>query len=197
MQMKVYSVLCAILLLAGCGQQRAQAEYHGGGGTIEAINHTKWAINRFSVNGQSGLDVIGPYQGGGGGCCFGAPATWQPGMVVRVDWETGIGSTSDIPALPEPTHPNTKGMGEVASNHAWDVYTQKKREWFQKIKAMSKQHSATVPVPDYTGQKTCGITVHFLPCDQVKVTTSCADYGNPRHPIKEPLRMKEPKVCPK
>lgn len=32
-------------------------------GTIEAINHTKWAINHFSVNGQSGLDAIGPFQG--------------------------------------------------------------------------------------------------------------------------------------
>ncbi|UDQ79067.1 DUF3304 domain-containing protein [Erwinia rhapontici] len=197
MQMKVYSVLCAILLLAGCGQQRAQAEYHGGGGTIEAINHTKWAINRFSVNGQSGLDVIGPYQGGGGGCCFGAPATWQPGMVVRVDWETGIGSASDVPELPEPKKPILGVQTREEWHQEWVVYTQKQRMWFQKIKAMNKQHSASVPVPDYTGKKTCGITVHFLPCDQVKVTTSCADYGNPRHPIKEPLRMKEPKVCPK
>ncbi len=32
-------------------------------GTIEAINHTKWAITHFSVNGQSGLDAIGPFQG--------------------------------------------------------------------------------------------------------------------------------------
>jgi hypothetical protein len=36
------------------------------GGTIEAINHTSWAINRFSVNGQSGLDIIGPYSGAAG-----------------------------------------------------------------------------------------------------------------------------------
>nr|WP_275450763.1 DUF3304 domain-containing protein [Pseudomonas syringae] len=30
--------------------------------TLEAINHTHWAINRFSVDGRSGLDIIGPYQ---------------------------------------------------------------------------------------------------------------------------------------
>jgi hypothetical protein len=54
-----------------------------------------------------------------------------------------------------------------------------------------------VPLPDYNGQDTCGITVHFLPCDEVKVTTSCYTYGSPAYPIKEPLRMKEPKVCPK
>ncbi|MBG2657999.1 DUF3304 domain-containing protein, partial [Klebsiella oxytoca] len=53
-----------------------------------------------------------------------------------------------------------------------------------------------VPVPDYTGQKTCGIKVHFLPCDQIKVTTSCYDYGNPNYPIKDPIKMEEPKVCP-
>lgn len=35
--------------------------------TIEGINHTHWAINHFSVDGRSGIDIIGPYQGGGGG----------------------------------------------------------------------------------------------------------------------------------
>lgn len=65
MRLRISSVLCGILLLAGCGQQSAQAEYQGGGGgTIEAINHTKWAIE-FSVNGRSGFDNIGPYQGEG------------------------------------------------------------------------------------------------------------------------------------
>lgn len=67
----------------------------------------------------------------------------------------------------------------------------------KKIKASHQQHSKVVPVPDYTGQETCGITVHFMPCDEVKVTTSCAPYGSPNYPIKEPLKMKEPKVCPK
>ncbi|ESL53754.1 MULTISPECIES: DUF3304 domain-containing protein, partial [Klebsiella pneumoniae complex] len=53
------------------------------------------------------------------------------------------------------------------------------------------------PLPDYNGQDVCGITVHFLPCDDVKVTTSCYTYGSPSYPIKEPVRMKEPAVCPK
>ncbi|RGD14416.1 DUF3304 domain-containing protein, partial [Enterobacter sp. AM17-18] len=33
--------------------------------------------------------------------------------------------------------------------------------------------------------------------DDVKVTTSCFTYGSPSYPIKLPLEMKEPKVCPK
>jgi hypothetical protein len=61
--MKVFraGVALAGLMLAGCQQAPAQAA----GGTIEAVNHTRWAINHFSVNGRSGLDIIGPHQGGG------------------------------------------------------------------------------------------------------------------------------------
>ncbi|MFW3822395.1 T6SS immunity phospholipase A1-binding lipoprotein Tli1-KP, partial [Klebsiella pneumoniae] len=54
----------------------------------------------------------------------------------------------------------------------------------------------TVLLPDYNGQDVCGITVHFLPCDDVKVTTSCWSPRNANYPIKEPVRMKEPAVCP-
>ncbi len=86
-------LLAGLLLLTGCAQPAAQA----GGGTIDAINHTKWAINHFSINGQSGIDSIGPFQGGGGGCCFSVPARWTPGMTVRVDWETGVGSSAGFP----------------------------------------------------------------------------------------------------
>nr|WP_244880773.1 DUF3304 domain-containing protein [Yersinia pekkanenii] len=146
-------------------------------GTIEAVNHTKWAINQFSVNGQSGIDAIGPFQGGGGGCCYSAPTQWQPGMTVRIDWETGVGTADDFPGYEN---------------------SEKALDWARKIKAQHRQHYKIVPVPAYTsGGKTCGITVHFMPCDQIKVTTSCYEYGHPNYPIKEPLRMKEPKVCPK
>lgn len=146
-------------------------------GTIEAINHTKWAINHFSVNGQSGLDAIGPFQGGGGGCCYSAPSSWKPGMTVRVDWETGVGSSEGFPGFQN---------------------REKYLAWVKKLEAQIKQHSRTVPLPPYTStDKTCGITVHFLPCDQVKVTTSCADYGSPAYPVKDPIEMKEPAVCPK
>ncbi|NVL43679.1 DUF3304 domain-containing protein, partial [Pseudomonas syringae pv. actinidiae] len=52
-------------------------------------------------------------------------------------------------------------------------------------------------VPDYTGQKVCGLTVHFLPCDNVQVTTSCYAFGSPEYPIKTPLHLPEPQSCPK
>ncbi|WP_434576481.1 DUF3304 domain-containing protein [Pseudomonas sp. Z3-6] len=144
--------------------------------TLEAINHTHWAINRFSVDGRSGVDSIGPYQGGGGGCCYVAPARWQPGMTVRVDWETGVGSSAGYP-----------GSGDEAKYDAW----------FDNIDAQKRQHSKQVAVPDYTGKKVCGLTVHFLPCDDIRVTTSCYAYGSPEYPIKTPLTLPEPTSCPK
>ncbi|WP_017709474.1 DUF3304 domain-containing protein [Pseudomonas syringae] len=144
--------------------------------TLEAINHTHWAINRFSVDGRSGLDIIGPYQGGGGGCCYIAPSRWEPGMTVRVDWETGVAYADDSPGYVD-----------------WPKYL----DWVEKIKAQTRDHSQVVTVPDYTGQKVCGLTVHFLPCDELQVTTSCHAYGSPQYPIKTPLHLPEPQSCPK
>ena len=145
-------------------------------GTLEAINHTHWAINHFSVDGRSGIDIIGPYQGGGGGCCYVAPERWISGMTVRVDWETGIGSSEGFP-----------GFADESRYLAWR----------DSIRSQKRQHSKVVPVPDYTGQKVCGLTVHFLPCDDIQVTTSCYAYGSPEYPIKTPLQLPEPQSCPK
>jgi len=168
MKKGIYVAAGAFFLAATC--QTALA------GTIEAVNHTKWAINHFSVDGQSGIDIIGPYQGGGGGCCYSVPSKWQPGMTVRVEWETGVGGSKGFPGFAD---------------------REKYKQWKKSIQSQNKQHSKIVPVPDYTGQETCGITVHFMPCDEIKVTTSCLTYNNPNHPIKEPIKMVEPKVCPK
>jgi hypothetical protein len=170
--LKIYGSLVGIALSVCCDTSVSAA---GGGGSIYAINHTHRAINHFSVNGQSGIDIIGPWQGGGGGCCYGALAKWQPGMTVKVDWQTGNGGSKGFP-----------GFADTTKYLAWE----------KKIKESHREHSQTVPVPDYRGQDTCGITVHFLPCDKVKVTTSCYAYGNPNYPIKEPIKMEEPEVCP-
>ncbi|MNO84563.1 hypothetical protein D3C76_759070 [compost metagenome] len=148
---------------------------HAQASTIEGINHTHWAINRFSVEGRSGIDIIGAHQGGGGGCCYIAPPQWQPGMTVRVDWETGVAGSKGFPGFADRT---------------------KYYAWLDKMEAQKRQHSKVVPVPDYTGQKVCGITVHFLPCDDIQVTTSCYAYGSPEYPIKTPLQLPEPQSCP-
>ena len=167
-------LVTAVLLLTGCNQPAESDSVSGGGGTIEAINHTHWAINHFSVNGQSGVDIIGPWQGGGGAGYFGVPPKWEPGMTVKIDWETGVGDMDGFP-----------GFGD----------DEKLLNWYRKMKLLNREHSLIVPVPDYNGQKTCGIKIHFLPCDKVKVTTSCYDYGNPNY--QDPIKMEEHEVCPK
>jgi len=54
-------------------------------GTIEGINHTKNTINKFSVNDQSGMDAIGPFQGGG-------LLLWDTsGMATRYDRQGRLG----------------------------------------------------------------------------------------------------------
>ncbi len=62
MKSPFFFLVTAVLLLTGCNQPAESDSVSGGGGTIEAINHTHWAINHFSVNGQSGVDIIGPWQ---------------------------------------------------------------------------------------------------------------------------------------
>jgi hypothetical protein len=163
------------LLAALCGLAATVLTQNARASTLEGINHTHWAINHFSVNGRSGIDIIGPYQGGGGGCCYIAPPRWQPGMTVRVDWETGVAYPDGFPGFAD---------------------RPKYLAWRDNNRALKRQHSKVAPVPDYTGQKVCGITVHFLPCDELQVTTSCYAYGSPEYPIKTPLQLPEPQSCP-
>jgi len=143
-------------------------------GIIEGVNHTHWAINRFSVDGRSALDIIGPWQSGGGGH-FSMPARWSSGMTVTIAWETGIAYPDGFPGFENP--------------QAYDA-------WIAQIKAQNRQLSKAVAVPDYTGTDVCGITVHFLPCDEVQVTTSCHGYGSPDYPIKTALELPRPQSCP-
>lgn len=147
--------------------------------TIYGVNHTHWAINHFSVDGRSAVDIIGAYQGGGGACCHAPPRQWTPGLTVKIDWETGA-----------------SGMSDLADEFPGFADRSKYLAWRKKVEAQKRQHSLVVPVPDYTGQKVCGLSVHFLPCDQVQVTTSCYPYGTPQYPIKLPLKLPEPKSCP-
>ncbi|GKQ32850.1 DUF3304 domain-containing protein [Pseudomonas syringae pv. actinidiae] len=170
------AISCRVLIAALCCVVGAVFVQSAQASTLEAINHTHWAINRFSVDGQSGIDIIGAYQGGGGGCCYIAPLRWLPGMTVRVDWETGVAGSKGFP-----------GFADRAKYDAW----------LGRMETQKRQHSKVVPVPDYTGQKVCGLTVHFLPCDNVQVTTSCYAFGSPEYPIKTPLHLPEPQSCPK
>ena len=140
------------------------------GGTIQAVNHTVHAINWFSVNGYRA------HGGGGSSCCVVMPVQWRPGLKVDVEWEVD----------PEPfAKIQRKSSGFGFDDEAW-----------AKHEANFQHHSKTVEIPEWQGTESCGLKVHFLVCNQIKVTTSCWGYGSPHNPIKELRNMEEPSVCP-
>ncbi|WP_375154627.1 DUF3304 domain-containing protein [Pseudomonas brassicacearum] len=155
------------LMLHGC----SSAENEMAGGNIEAVNHTLNAINWLSVNGYRADG------GGGSSCCVIMPTKWRPGLSADIEWEVDPNRFAKIKQ-------KTTGFG--FDEEAWAAH-----------KAKFQRHSATVEIPEWPGTQSCDLKVHFLTCNQVKVTTACAVYGQPNYPIKELLEMKEPAVCPK
>ncbi len=158
-------------LISGCSRVGANGYT---GGDIRGINHMPYVINHVSVNGYGGPN-IGSYGSGGGYCCIMLPDKWTPGLKAHVEWEVDPKTASKFPGYEH-----------------WEEYL----KWEKEVKASFQKHSATVDIPEY-GEQRCGITVHFLPCNQIKVTTICDGYGTPNYPIKEPLEIKEPAQCPK
>ncbi|WP_080764768.1 MULTISPECIES: DUF3304 domain-containing protein [Pseudomonas] len=160
-----------LLLLAGCSV--GESKFLGSG--LNAINHTSAAINHFFVNGSGGGNVS-PFGYGGGMGGVMLPRQWQPGLKLEVEWETDPNPYARLKR-------KTSGYGPD-------------EEAYAKHKANYQQHRAIVDLPPYE-DRLCALEVHFLPCNQVKVSTSCWRYPSPNSPIKEPLEMKEPAICPK
>lgn len=101
------------------------------------------------------------------------PEKWMPDLKAHIEWEVDPDPYAILPEL------------------GTDEY----RKAYAKYKTNYQHYSATVDIPQY-GEERCGLTVHFLPCHQVKVTTVCDGYGTPDYPVKEPRNMKEPEICP-
>ncbi|WP_217547303.1 DUF3304 domain-containing protein [Pantoea sp. GbtcB22] len=153
-------------ILSGCSQASVDDGYTAG--DLSGINHmADSGVNSFSVNGYGGAMA-------GNTCCIMLPEKWTPELKARIQWE--------VDPHTSPSPPSYKD---------WDKYL----AWEKQLKSGFKQHSAIVNIPQY-GKERCGLTVHFLPCNQVKVTTACSGYGTSGYPIKEPLNMKEPATCP-
>jgi hypothetical protein len=155
------------LALVGC----STAENEVAGGSLQAVNHTRHAINWFSVNGYKA------HGGGGSSCCIVMPLKWRPGLKANIEWEVD----------PEPyAKIKRKTTGYGFDEDAWAAH-----------EAKFQRHNTIVDIPEWPGTKRCGLSVHFLTCNKVKVTSSCWSSYSPNYPIKEPKQMKEPAVCPK
>ncbi|MDU8529962.1 DUF3304 domain-containing protein [Pseudomonas syringae pv. actinidifoliorum] len=159
--------LCGLLALMLLGCSSADNEMAGG--NIQAVNHTLSGINWLSVNGYRA------HGGGGSSCCIIMPIKWRPGLKANIEWEVDPDPFAKLPPL---------GTKEFKAAMA-------------KAESSFQRHRATVDIPEWPETKRCGLTVHFLVCNQIKLTSSCWAPSSPNYPIKEPKQMKEPAVCPK
>ena len=167
MRKNIQQGLFILLGLALFGCSSADNEMAGG--NLQAVNHTVHGINWMSVNGYRADG------GGGASCCIIMPTKWRPGLKAHIEWEVD----------PEPS----AKMPSVTSDEFREVYA--------KHAANYQRHSTTVDIPEWPGTERCGLKVHFLVCNQIKVTSSCWAFNSEHYPIKEPSQMKEPAVCPK
>ena len=162
--------LCSTLLISGCSNSVRNSKNQPMAAGLSGYNHTLGNITSFSVNG-SRVSV------GGVQCCVLLPAKWTPGLHARVKWESL--DKSKLSPMPK--------FSQVEAYKRWEA----------ELDQYGTQHEVSVPIPEYDADTACSMKVHFLPCNQVKVTTSCQSYGSVGYPINEPMDMKEPAVCPK
>ncbi|MDD9341323.1 MAG: DUF3304 domain-containing protein [Providencia heimbachae] len=167
-----YLLIIIILLISGCSNALSIVKQDNRPMTagLSGFNHTQGSITSFSING-AGASI------GGVQCCIMLPAKWSPKLTAKVEWES-LDKTKLSP------------MPKFSQVEAY-------KRWEAELERYSTPHKAIVPIPEYDSNTACGLDVHFLPCNQVKVTTSCDSYGSPNYPINEPMNMKEPAVCPK
>lgn len=163
-------LLCMGLLgLSGChtGPEMVSAP-------VEGYNHTSANINRFTVNGAGGPN-IGPFEGGGKQvCCSALPAKWNPSLRAVIEWETDPNASSENKLPP--------------------LGTDEFRAAYKKYAAHYVQHKVVVEIPRFT-EKICSLKVHFLPCDQVRVSTTCFTPAHPDYPDKAYFKAKESTIC--
>ncbi|WP_371917661.1 MULTISPECIES: DUF3304 domain-containing protein [unclassified Pseudomonas] len=158
-------------MLGACGSKPSKML----GAPVTGYNHTSAAINRFSVNGAGGPN-LGPHQGGGKQTCCGVvPRNWTPGLRAIVEWEKD---------------PDPYSYGKWTERPYSDA-------WRKRMEAHKQQysyHKVVVEIPQYTVAGT--LKVHFLPCDQIRVSADNIKPGTPGYPYNYPMNMEEPKVCP-
>ncbi|NAS98474.1 hypothetical protein CU668_20140, partial [Pseudomonas syringae pv. actinidifoliorum] len=110
-------------------------------------------------------------------CCIIMPTKWRLGLKANIEWEVDPDPFAKI---------KKKTTGYGFDEKAWAEH-----------EAKFQRYSTTVNIPEWPGTESCDLKVHFLTCNRVKITTSCWGHGSPNNPIKEPMGMKEPAVCPK
>ncbi|POA34883.1 MULTISPECIES: DUF3304 domain-containing protein [unclassified Pseudomonas] len=168
--MRHAALLLSLLALTACNTPSKMLA-----APVTGYNHTSAAINWFSVNGAGGGNV-GPHQGGGSEVCCGmVPRHWVPGLRAIVEWEKD----------PDPYSSAT--WTERPYSDAWSKRMEEQKKQYTR-------HKVVVDIPQYDDPGS--LKVHFLPCDQVRVSATGITPGYPGYPYNYPMNMDEPKVCP-
>ncbi|WP_259464275.1 DUF3304 domain-containing protein [Pseudomonas prosekii] len=166
-------VYCSALGLVGLGGCHAVPDKVVSA-PVKGFNHTPAEIMRFSINGAGGARIP-PNQGGGNEiCCSELPKQWSPGLKAIVEWDKDL----------DP-------YGAVKR----DKHGQIDKKAYVSHSAGFSHHSTTVEIPKYA-KELCALQVHFLPCDQVRVSTTCFSYSHPDYPDKAYFQVQESKTCP-
>lgn len=161
-------VLMALVGLSGCrsGPEMVSAP-------VKGFNHTSAEIMGFTINGAGG-PRIPPNQGGGNEmCCSTLPLQWRPGLRATIEWDKD----------PNPYGPIKR-----------DQYGQILKEALVRHSDGYSHHTATVEISKYA-EGLCALQVHFLPCDQVRVSTTCFTPVHPDYPDKAYFQIKESMTC--
>ncbi|BBF87080.1 hypothetical protein DLM_3492 [Aquitalea magnusonii] len=117
------------------------------------------------------IDRMGAPGRGGEVCCASLPKKWYPGMIATVRWVKDPDAS-----LLYPTDPDE-----------FRAYIKKKRATYQRL-------SAQMELLPYT--RTCGVTLVFLPCDQVRVTIDCDQEGPLISQWRQQAAAMKGKSCP-
>ncbi len=138
-----------LLLLSGC--TTSPKTIGAGARVVNAMPSAE--IVHASFNGQA--------IGGSGGeeCCISLPAQWRPGMTATIEW------------VKDPS-PEVNPGGRRAPAWNPDGTTPPEwRHWLKEHQANYVRHRLTLPVPAY--ESTCGLSLVFLPCDEVYPLIDC------------------------
>ncbi|MEX9949112.1 DUF3304 domain-containing protein [Providencia alcalifaciens] len=166
----LYFLITIVFFNTGCSEDET---------TIPPQKNDYLAGNLSGFNHVKGTNVnwftVNGYGGRVGGftCCVMLPAKWNPNLTAEVEWEIDPNPYANVP------------------NPVGDKFL----EFMKQHEANYRQYKTTVKIPEYS--ETCGLTVHFLPCQQVKVTTSCYAIDHPNYPIKDAFDQEEPVSCQK
>jgi hypothetical protein len=162
-------VLVGAAAISGCrgGPEMVSAPVTG-------YNHTSASVIRFSINGAGGPHIL-PHQGGGEVCCGRLPVQWSPNLKAVVEWDKD----------PQPYAKLERDQQGQITKDAAALHS-----------AGYSHHSTIVEIPKYA-ERVCALQVHFLPCEQIRVSTTCFTPGHPNYPDKVYFQLKEPSACSK